>query len=127
MKNIILIGAVAAVLSANSSYALENATGIISDVDVKTGDFMLTTGENFRIDNPTKLYGFVPGDKVVVAFLDQGNAALARSVAKIRIDNSRYGSSGMAGFGYSSSNEGGNGGNGGGGAGGSGGPITAGR
>ncbi|BCP55580.1 hypothetical protein K32_41970 [Kaistia sp. 32K] len=69
MMNITSIGGAAILILSCSlaAVAAEQTKGIVTSIDLRTRTLTLQSGETFQFDNPGRLYGFTPGDRIGVS------------------------------------------------------------
>ncbi|MBB5752094.1 hypothetical protein [Prosthecomicrobium pneumaticum] len=81
MKTLALAAAsVAFIAAAGSAFAAQQVDGTLGAVNGST--LTLTNGQSFRVENPSAVVGFIPGDTVTVGYASQGGEKVALGVSR---------------------------------------------
>lgn len=81
----LLFAAVLTVLAFSSAEAgmIQKKEGVVSQINIGAGSLVLANGESYRMLNPALLYGYVPGDAVVVGYDNKKGELIGRSLYRI--------------------------------------------
>jgi len=76
MKKLVVSAVALLIVGTTVSNAAEQAVGVLTGIDSRTGEIHLQTGEVFSYEDFTPFLGFVPGDKVAVGYRTLGSGEM---------------------------------------------------